>query len=271
MQFSNKSILTAAISAALVLGGAGASFAATGSPSAPRPAATATVFHGCDRTSGSPSRLLFNVFTAKIPACPSGSFPVSWNQAGQRGPAGARGLAGPKGATGATGPAGATGLAGATGPQGPAGPQGPSGVISTGTTDLGSVASVPTGGSFVTNATDVGQITLAAGTYLISVNAKATPPSGGTGAVQVFPQFFVYNQPANPGFTGDLLNVGSGPLESGANDNIDSYYSGSGEITVPAGGVTLHFYSFGYDSDRSAGSYILDDLSVTATALNPAS
>ena len=85
--------------------------------------------------------------------------------------------------------------------------------------------------------------------------------------VEIFPQFFVYNQAANAAFTGDLFNVGSGALESGANANIDSYFSGSSEITLTTA-TTLHIYAFGYDSDRSAGTYILDDLTVTATHIN---
>jgi hypothetical protein len=143
-------------------------------------------------------------------------------------------------------------------------------VVSTGTTDLGGLASVPTGGSFnnaTTGAVDVGQISLTPGTYLLNVNAKATPPIGGTGAVEVFPQFFVYNQLKNAAFTGDLFNVGSGALQSGGFANIDSYFSGSSEVTLTVA-TTLHIYAFGYDSDRSAGSYILDDLSVTATHIN---
>jgi hypothetical protein len=127
--------------------------------------------------------------------------------------------------------------------------------------DLGGVASVATGGGFVANATEVGTVDLAAGTYQVTVNAKATPLM--TSAVQVFPQFFVYDQAANADFTGDLLNVGSGALESGGNVNIDSYYSGTGVITL-ADATTLHVYAFGYDSDRGAGSYQLDDLAVTA-------
>lgn len=152
---------------------------------------------------------------------------------------------------------------------GPAGPQGPSGVVSTKTTDLGAMASVPTGGSFVTNAPEVGTgISLEAGTYLISLNAKATPPSGGTGTVEIFPQFFVYNQVKNTAFTGDVLNVGSGALESGTHATIDSYFSGAATVTLTQA-TTLHVYAFGYDSDTSAGHYILDDLSVTATEINP--
>jgi hypothetical protein len=163
-----------------------------------------------------------------------------------------------------------TGTTGAQGATGATGPQGPSGVVSTGTTDLGAVGSVPTGGSFVSHATQVGTINLVEGTYLVNLNAKATPSSD-TGSVQVFPQFFVYNQAANANFTGDLFNVGAGALESGANDTINSYYSGSSEIVVPVGGETLHVYAFGYDSDTSAGAYALNDLTVTATQINAAS
>lgn len=129
------------------------------------------------------------------------------------------------------------------------------------TQDLGSVASVATGGGFVANATEVGSFDLKAGTYVISVNAKATPLM--TSAVQVFPQFFVYDQPKNATFTGDLFNVGSGALESGGNTTIDSYFSGTGTVTLDAP-ATLHLYAFGYDSDKGAGSYKLDDLTVNA-------
>lgn len=248
------SAVIAAVVATVGIGGA--ALASTAST-----ATSPTVFSGCVNTRT--GRVLDNVFTspANFRGCPSGSFEVTWNQ---------RGLKGATGATGATGPAGPAGAPGATGAKGDTGSQGPSGVVSTGTTDLGGVASVPTGGSFVTNATDVGEITLDAGTYLLNVDAKATPPSGGTGAVEEFPQFFVYNGTPLADFSNDLFNVGSGALENGANANIDSYFSGSGEITLNSL-TTLHFYAFGYNSDRSAGSYVLDDLSVTATRLNPAS
>jgi hypothetical protein len=150
---------------------------------------------------------------------------------------------------------------------GPTGHQGPSGVVSTKTTDLGPVASVATGGGFVANATQVGTITLKAGTYLLNLNAKATPNV--SNSVEVFPEFFVYNQAANPSFAGDLFNVGSGSLAEN-NTNIDSYFSGSGVITL-ASATTLHVYAFGYDSDRGSGSYTLDDLAVTATQITPGS
>lgn len=245
-----KYIISGVAAAGLVGAGAGIASAVT----SPAPAAAT---RGCVGA----GRALANVYqnAGSFPGCTAKQgFAVSLSGAGTAGATGATG------ATGAAGPAGPAGATGATGAQGPAGT---SGVVATGVTDLGSVGSVPTGGSFVSRATQVGTVQLAAGTYLVSLSAKATPPSGGTGAVSVFPQFFVYDQAANANFAGDLFNVGSGALESGANATIDSYYSGSGEVVVPSGGETLHVYAFGYDSDTSAGTYALDDLNVTATQL----
>ena len=127
---------------------------------------------------------------------------------------------------------------------------------------------MPTGGGFLANATQVGTtIDLKAGTYLLSLNAKATPSA--SNAFEVYPQFFIYSQAKNAAFTGDLFNVGSGALATN-NTNIDSYYSGSGVITL-ASETKLYVYAFGYDSDRSASTYTLDDLAVTATQINPGS
>lgn len=160
-----------------------------------------------------------------------------------------------------------TAASGAAGTQGPAGPAGPSGVVSVAAHDLGAVASVATGGSFATGKTLVGTVALKAGTYLLAVNAKATPDV--SSAVEVFPQFFVYNGAALADFSNDLFNVGSGPLAS-SNTTIDSYYSGTSVVTLAAD-ATIDVYAFGYDSDRGAGSYALDDLSVTAVQLVAAS
>ena len=38
-----------------------------------------------------------------------------------------------------------------------------------------------------------------------------------------------------------------------------------------ASDTTLRIYAFGYDSDRSAGSYTLGDLTVSATQIHPGS
>lgn len=131
---------------------------------------------------------------------------------------------------------------------------------------------VATGGSAVANATLLDSdgkggatITLQPGTYLVSLTAKATPTD--TSSVQTFPQFFVYGQALSSSFAGDVLNVGSGALESGGNTNIDSYFSGSGTVVVTAPNTTLWIYGFGYRSDRSAGSYALDSASLTAVPL----
>lgn len=128
------------------------------------------------------------------------------------------------------------------------------------TKDLGAVSSVPTGGSFFANSTEVGTVDLQPGTYLVTVSAKATPNVNSS--TPVFPQFFVYNQAKNAAFDGDLFNVGSGALATGST-TIDSYYSGVGTVTVTTA-TTLHVLAFGYSPDKSAGSYQLDDLTVTA-------
>lgn len=130
------------------------------------------------------------------------------------------------------------------------------------TEDFSTGTNVVTGGSFVTGSTEVGTVVLQPGTYLVSVNAKATP-TGGSEAV--FPQFFVYNQAKNANFTGDLFNVGAGALAAGST-SLDSYYSGSDVIKLTAA-TTLHLYAFGYSPDKSAGTFTLDDLTVTAVPL----
>jgi hypothetical protein len=124
--------------------------------------------------------------------------------------------------------------------------------------------SIKTGGGFFANSTDIGTVSLGAGTWLLTFNAKATPNAATTG--EVFPQFFVYDQVKNMSFAGDLFNIGTGPLEPFAT-NHDSYFSGTAQIVVPAGGETLHVYAFGYDSDIGSGSYALDTATLTATSL----
>jgi hypothetical protein len=163
------------------------------------------------------------------------------------------------------------------------GDQGPSGVVATGTTQLltdasatstGTPVSVKTGGSFGTYKTALQTIPLKAGTYLINVNFKATPNASNTNNADVFPQLFVYDGAFKPDFSNDVFNVGSGAVSvyntAGANDQVDSYYSGSTVITVPAGGTTLNVYAFGYDSDHGGSSYLLDSGSLSATQLEVA-
>jgi hypothetical protein len=263
-------IAAVAATGVLIIGTGVAS--ATVLSSAPQPGNYA--LYGC--VSGT-SRTLEHVYTvaSNFKNCPSGSFAVAFNSTGPKGATGATGAAG---ATGAVGPTGATGAAGATGGTGPAGPQGPSGVVSITNEQLVTGTggdTVQTGGSFTSKKTLVDTVALVAGTYEVNVNFAATPDANTTG--DVFPQLFVYDGAQASDFSNDLFNIGAGALENptpaaaSAGDTINSYYSGSGEITVPAGGETLDVYAFGYDSDTGAASYVLNSAIITATALTVAS
>ena len=257
-RFSRRSsvVAAAAVASAVVIGGGGGYALAATTAAAP-PALTRACVVGANRTlEGGVENASSFGNCAK-----TGGFAVSFNGAGTQGPAGP---AGPKGATGATGAAGA---------QGPAGPQGPSGVISSNVTQLvtGSPVNVVTGGSFNDRSTPVGTVTLAQGTYEVTVNVTATP-NAVTGG-QVFPFVAMYNGTPKPDFSNDLANIGSGALEQEttllpASDSINSNFGESERVVVPAGGETLNFLAFGNDSDLGEGSYSLNSLSVTATALN---
>lgn len=127
---------------------------------------------------------------------------------------------------------------------------------------------INTGGSAATRSTDVGTLTLDPGTYLLSVNAKVTPTVQANADTQVSPSFFVYDQAISSSFTGDLVNFGGNPIESGANANIDAYFGATQIVTITAPNTTLHFISFGYDNDRGEGTYTLDTMSVSAVPQN---
>lgn len=164
------------------------------------------------------------------------------------------------------GSAGLKGDTGLTGPKGDKGDQGPSGVVSSAVGALtGSSELINTGGSFATHATLAGHEDLKAGTYLITVNAKAAYASG-TG---VFPELFVYDGTAAVDFSNDICNVGDGALAQG-NASIDSYYTGTCQITLTEDS-TLDVYAFGYDQDHGAGSWTLETLTLAATQLQVAS
>jgi hypothetical protein len=148
------------------------------------------------------------------------------------------------------------------------GAPGANAVVSSPTATLVSTdTSIATGGSFVTGATQIGStVSLpAAGTYLLTFNAKAKGNDESTTA-DIFPQFFVYDQAANADFTGDLANFGAGAIEP-ATTGHDSYFSGAEQITV-SGPTSLYVYAFGYDSDTGAGTYDLENATLTATQLN---
>ena len=221
---------------------------------APKPG-NFTIF-GC--VSGS-SRTLEHVFTTAsgFKSCPSGSFAVAFNS---------------------TGPKGATGAKGATGPKGATGAQGPSGVVSLTNTQLVTAPGgdpVTTGGSFTSDKTMVGSVSLKPGTYEVNVNYTATPNAVTNGAV--FPFLAVYDGPQKSDFSNDLFNVGSGALEQASQtilnqgNTINSFFSGSDVVKVGSAGETLVIYAFGNDSDQGNGSYALNSATITATQLNVAS
>lgn len=126
---------------------------------------------------------------------------------------------------------------------------------------------VDTGGSFFARATDAGTVDLPAGSYLVTLSIKATPQVQGNTSVVVYPSVHLYDQVKNAAFTGDLLDTGGSPLESGTVTNADLFASNSGVVTL-AQDTTLHLYAFGYDSDSGEGTYTLDSVTVTATPIN---
>jgi hypothetical protein len=230
-------IAAAGAAVALAASGGAYAFAADAAPAAVSiPAGT---LHGC--VSGS-TRVMEHVYESNKSwtVCPSGSFLVYW------------GVTGPKGAPG------------------------PSGVVSTTRKQLvtASTPAINTGGSFTARKTFVGTVTLAAGTWQVSADFTATPDANTVG--DVFPQLFVYDGAVNADFTNDLFNVGSGALEDPTptivsdGDTVNSYFSASDEITVPAGGETLDVYAFGYDSDTGEGTYAPNSAVITATQLKTA-
>jgi hypothetical protein len=161
---------------------------------------------------------------------------------------------------------GGTGSTGPAGPKGDTGAQGASGVVASTLSTLTDATSlVNTGGSFSTGKVLVGHVSLKAGTYLVTLNAKAAWASGNG----EFPQFFVYKGVALADFSNDLFNVGNGSLAQG-NATIDSYYNGTGQVTLAEDG-DLDIYAFGYNTDHGAGTFSLENMTVTATQLQLAS
>lgn len=241
MRIRTFSIATAVVAAAAA---AALGTAAAQAASAPSPVHHASFF-GCFTHNGAGSA---TEVTGRPVACPAGSILAE----------------GDKGTQGPAGPAG---------PAGAPGKDGANGIVSTGVSTLVDPAkeapvTIPTGGPFAANATLAGTVKLpAAGTYLVTLNAKATPLAAS--AVEVLPQFFIYDGAAKADFSNDLFNVGAGALAVNST-SIDSYYSGTGEVTV-TGETQLNVLAFGYDSDRGAGSYALDQLTVTVTQLQAAS
>jgi hypothetical protein len=241
-------------------------------------AASVPDIHGC---AVGTSRTIEHVYTIKGngPVCPSGSFAVDFGSGtgaqgpqgiqGPKGDPGAQGISGISGTNGTDGKDGAPGIKGDTGPVGPAGPAASDvngSLVST--TNLTPTNNVPTGGSALARATQVGSFTLSAGTYLLNANFVASPDE--TSSAQAFPQLLLTRGgPLNSSFSTSFWNVGSGNLENPLAsalpaDVTNSNFSGSDVVIVPAGGQTFTVYAFGYNSDTGEGTYTLNGGSITA-------
>ncbi|MHB1432207.1 MAG: hypothetical protein ACYCVZ_08855 [Streptosporangiaceae bacterium] len=205
-------------------------------------------------------------------ACKTGFVLVGLPVPGPRGPQGATGAQGPQGATGAQGPQGATGAQGPQGATGAQGPQGPAGPPAKLTAQASmSAANIPTqlqyiGGTILQKtagqgATNVLQVDLPAGTYLVNVNMKFDRSvSQGTG-----PNTYGYaalwtGATASTPFTS--FSQGAGTFTTGAlpglvnnGDVIDAVTSGSSIVVVPAGGEYLNLSAFAYEANEGGGSY----------------
>jgi hypothetical protein len=123
--------------------------------------------------------------------------------------------------------------------------------LSSSTTMLQANTAVPAGGSFYSNAVELGAITLHPGTYEITVNVKATPNEAST--AETFPMVALYNQVKNADFDGDVVNY-TGVFESGSFHNIDTSIGGSVQVTITQD-TTYHLYGFGYKSDQGATTW----------------
>lgn len=217
---------------ALALVGAGVGATALANTSSTSPQITACV---------NPQNQVVHIY-AKTTSCALPNHKVAWNQVGLQG------------VTGKTGS------------------QGPSGVQAVNTVDLNGLTSANDGGSFNAGAQEVGTGTfVAAGTYEVCMNAKATPeaaPQAGTDD-GISAQFFLYDQVKNANFAGDLLNI-STPLQADGT-NHDAYANGCTLVTVPTGGQVFHVYAFGYQQDTGAGNFNVDDITLNMMQLTPAS
>lgn len=198
---------------------------ALASASAPAVSRAEHAYFGCVKTAGYPARALFDVSTHTI-SCPEHSFQIEWNQ-DQRGRLTAQASLG--------------------------------------------AGSIPTqlkqiGGTILHgHATDLLQVWLPAGTYLVNasalfsrtVDAGSGPDTYGylalwTGATPAS-TFDSFSQGAGTFTTGPLSRKVGGTLPG--IDVIDSSASGSHILVVPHGGETLNLSVFAYNEDESGGPY----------------
>lgn len=156
-------------------------------------------------------------------------------------------LKGAKGDTGATGPAGPQGPKGDTGAPGAAGAPGQDGVV-TATSVAKSATIANIGGSFLTRATEVGTTHLEAGKYLVNAYGFFDRTDNAMSSTPVL-------QLAVRGMDGSQWGADYGTAFTGefpATGNLEQTASSTRYVTVPAGGLDVKVYAFGYNADQSA-------------------
>jgi Collagen triple helix repeat (20 copies) len=127
------------------------------------------VINACYTKSGG----TLHVIDGSVRNCSKSQTALSWNVAGQQGPAGPQGATGPQGAQGPTGAQGPSGSQGSQGPQGPSGPAG--------TTTLYD-ANAP-GGQDLSGQTTLARFFLPAGSYLVQADGYVNDVSSDAGQV----------------------------------------------------------------------------------------
>lgn len=239
MKIRKRTVLILAAATTAILAVAGTAEAITSQAIAPKSV------YACEGS----GHVAVSILSSPSAACPAGTTSIVIGAKGDAGATGAQGQAGPTGAKGDTGS------------------QGPSGVQALSTNTLAPTNGITTGGPFLSNATAIGTISLAAGTYQMCVNGKAEQPTAATGSVSA--QLFVYDADAlaNQSFVGDLLNV-SADTQGGTHH--DACLNGCTMVSESAP-VTLHVYGFGYDSDSGIGAWNLVSGTITTIKLTPAS
>ena len=244
MKLTRRIAIAAVAGVAAVGIAAGTAVAATTS-SAPPPVRIA-----CDQGG---TRALVNAYE-NVPAnftCPAGDFAVSLSGTGTAGAAGATGPAGPKGATGATGPSGVQAVA----------------------TVTGSATLPAIGGSWSAGHADVKDISLPAGTYLVTVTGDFYRTAASTAT----PVLQIQLNGGDRQLTGYTGAFPYDPAEAvGA---VDGVPNGLEQTAVAEGIITLTTAStlsvdaFGYNPNRSGDGG--GDFGVNATVsyvqLTPAS
>lgn len=239
MNLSRRTLAVLVTAAGVVTAGGltgGYAFAAANTPRVP------AAMYSCENG----TRTLKTALTEHTQTCPVGMTQVKLLTAGGNGPQGPQGP---------------------VGPQGPQGPKGDTGAKGAPGLSLVSQTAIPgktvaTGGSFFANRTDLLQVSVPNGKYLVTVNVKVANVDSQTASI--YPLVAIYDGAPLADFSNDLFNLGEGALP--VIHNIDQYITGSNVVTVTNGQIDIE--GFGYDSDRGAGSYTEEGGTVSIMALS---